>query len=253
MQKLLPLLALLLLPLLALAQAPSPSSPSNPSTPSTSSTPSTPSFRITCVGNSITEGYALADPATEAYPARMQQILGDEFYVLNCGISSHTALNGTEFPYMRPNSKDRDPFHEALRSNPDIVTIKLGTNDSKTRYDSLMHADFTHDLLALVDTFQTLPSHPYIYLCLPVPATAERWSIRDSVIQSDIIPRILQVAAERHLAVIDLYSVFKPFPELLADNIHPNRAGAMLIAEEISRRIQLDIANGIVKRAADQE
>lgn len=202
--------------------------------------------RITCVGNSITEGFALADPSTEAYPARMQQILGEKYYVLNCGISSHTALNGTEFPYMRPNSQDRDPFHEALKSNPDIVTIKLGTNDSKTRYDSLMHADFTRDLTALVDSFQTLPSHPYIYLCLPVPATAERWSIRDSVIQSEIIPRILYVAKERKLAVIDLYTALKPFPELLADNIHPNRAGAMLIAEEISRRILLDIANGII-------
>lgn len=203
-------------------------------------------FRITCVGNSITEGYALADPATEAYPARMQQILGEDFYVLNCGISSHTALNGTEFPYMNPVSKDRHPFHEALQSNPDIVTIKLGTNDSKTRYDSLMHADFTHDLMALVDSFQMLPSHPYIYLCLPVPATAERWSIRDSVIQSEIVPRIKQVATERQLAVIDLYSALRPFPELLADDIHPNRAGAMLIAEEISRRIQLDIAQGII-------
>lgn len=203
-------------------------------------------IRITCIGNSITEGYALADPTTESYPARMQQILGKDFYVLNCGISSHTALNGTEFPYMRPNSKDRDPFHDALKSNPDIVTIKLGTNDSKTRYDSLMHADFTRDLMALVDSFQMLPSNPFIYLCLPVPATAERWSIRDSVIQSEIIPRIMHIAKERKLAVIDLYTALKPFPELLADNIHPNRAGAMLIAEEISRRILLDITNGII-------
>ena len=178
----------------------------------------------------------------------MQQILGKDFNVLNCGISSHTALNGTEFPYMHPNSEDRDPFHDALASAPDIITIKLGTNDSKTRYDSLMHADFTNDLLALVDSFQALPSHPYIYLCLPVPATAERWSIRDSVIQSEIIPRIKQVADECQLPVIDLYTVFKPYPELLADDIHPNRAGAMLIAEEISRRILLDIANGIINK-----
>lgn len=203
-------------------------------------------WRVTCVGNSITEGYALQDPATEAYPARMQELLGSDFVVLNCGISSHTALDKTEFPYMHPNSKDRNPFQDALRSNPDIVTIKLGTNDSKTRYDSLMHADFVKDLNVLIDSFQALPSSPYIYLCLPVPATAERWSIRDSVIRHEIIPCIQLVASQRGLPVIDLYTAMKPFPELLADNIHPNRAGAMLIAEEITRRILLDIARGIL-------
>lgn len=208
----------------------------------------TDTLRVACVGNSITYGHGIPNREQCSYPAVLGRLLGSGYEVRNFGISARTLLMKGDRPYM-----NEPIYQEALAYNPDIVTIKLGTNDSKTRYDSLMHADFTHDLLALVDSFQTLPSHPYIYLCLPVPATAERWSIRDSVIQSDIIPRILQVAAERHLAVIDLYSVFKPFPELLADNIHPNRAGAMLIAEEISRRIQLDIAKGIVRRAADQE
>ena len=199
-------------------------------------------IRVTCVGNSITEGYALQDPASESYPTRLQEILGSAYQVTNCGISSHTALNKTDFPYMNPVSKDRHPFHDALQSDPDIVTIKLGTNDSKTFYDSLMHADFTHDYCALIDSFQALPSRPLIYICLPIPAFEERWSIRDSVISNEIIPRLQQIASDRHLPVIDLYTVFKPYPELLVDGIHPNRAGAMLIAEEIARKIMLDNA-----------
>lgn len=194
-------------------------------------------IRVTCVGNSITEGAGLVDPAHEAYPAWLQQVLGPGYQVLNCGLSSHTTLNKTDFPYMNPVCKDRHPFHEALQSNPDIVTIKLGTNDSKTRYDSLMHADFTHDMNALIDSFQVLPSHPQIFLCLPIPAFEERWTIRDSVIQSDIIPRIKAIAEERNLPVIDLYTPMKPFPELCPDGIHPNRAGSMIIAEEIARHL----------------
>ena len=33
--------------------------------------------RVACVGNSITYGLTLADPATESYPAQLQQMLGD--------------------------------------------------------------------------------------------------------------------------------------------------------------------------------
>lgn len=204
-------------------------------------------IRIACVGNSITEGFGLKDKKTEAYPARLQQLLGDRYQVLNAGLSGHTLMQKTDRPYIAPTKTKRHPFHDALAFLPDIVTIKLGTNDSKTPYDSLLHADFIRDLHALVDSFQALPSHPYIYLCLPVPADGEVWTIRDSVIQGEILPRIRAVAQERHLPVIDLYTPLKPFPELLQDKIHPTAGGAMIIAEEIARRIQLDVERGIVR------
>lgn len=197
-------------------------------------------IRVACVGNSITEGYGLDNPDVESYPARLQQLLGGRYKVLNAGLSGHTLMQQTDRPYITPFAKHRHPFHEALAFMPDIVTIKLGTNDSKTPYDSLLHADFIRDLNALVDSFQALPSHPQIYLCLPIPAAGEIWNIRDSVIANEIIPRIRAVAQERHLPVIDLYSVMKPFPELLPDKIHPGPGGSMIIAEEIARRIQLD-------------
>lgn len=205
-------------------------------------------IRVACVGNSITEGYGLKNKSVEAYPARLQELLGDGYKVMNFGLSGHTLLTKTDRPYINPPKKvKKHRFHEALASNPDIVTIKLGTNDSKTPYDSLLHADFTTDLHALIDSFQALPSHPYIYLCLPIPADGEIWTIRDSVIEHEVIPRIRQVAEQRNLPVIDLYTPLKPFPELLQDRIHPTRGGAMIIAEEIARRIQLDRANGKLK------
>lgn len=196
-------------------------------------------IRVACVGNSITEGFGLKDKKTQSYPARLQELLGDRYLVQNFGLSGHTLMNGTDRPYM--NDKKWHRFQQALASNPDIVTIKLGTNDSKTPYDSLLHADFIHDLHAMIDSFQALPSKPYIYLCLPIPADGEVWTIRDSVIIGEVIPRIRAVAQERNLPVIDLYNPMKPFLELLPDKIHPNAAGAMIIAEEIARRIQTDM------------
>lgn len=200
-------------------------------------------LRIACVGNSITEGYGLADKAADAYPTRLQQILNREagaiYQVGNFGLSAHTLMRRTDRPYMTPYKTKHHPFREALRFQPHIVTIALGTNDSKTPYDSLLHADFVSDYCALIDSFAALPTHPQIYLCLPIPCVGEKWDIRDSVIVGEVIPRIRQVAEMRGLPVIDLYTPMKPFPELLPDQVHPNRAGAMLIAEEIARRLLL--------------
>jgi len=201
-------------------------------------------IRVACVGNSITEGFGLKDKKTQSYPARLQTLLGDRFLVQNFGLSGHTLMRGTDRPYM--NDKKWFRFQKALASQPDIVTIKLGTNDSKTPYDSLLHADFMRDLNALIDSFQALPSHPYIYLCTPIPADGEVWTIRDSVIIGEVIPRIRAVAQERNLPVIDLYKPMKPFLDLLPDKIHPNAAGAMIIAEEIARRIESDLLRGVI-------
>lgn len=48
--------------------------------------------RVACVGNSITYGMTLADPATESYPAQLQQMLGDGYEVGNFGKSGTTLL-----------------------------------------------------------------------------------------------------------------------------------------------------------------
>lgn len=207
-------------------------------------------IRIACVGNSITEGYGLKRMAADSYPGVMQRILGDGFKVMNFGYSGRTLMNSGDRPYMK-----EDRFRQALASQPDIVTIKLGTNDSKTA--NWQHKEqFVADLKAMVDSFRTLPSKPYIYLCLPVPPVGEKWTITDSIVYGEVIPKIWQVAGEYGLPVIDLYAPLKHYPEVFPDKIHPNRAGAALIAGEISRRLLLDLEQGKVTfgrmKAADK-
>ena len=41
--------------------------------------------KVTCVGNSITYGYGLANPKTDSYPSQLQQLLGEEYEVGNFG------------------------------------------------------------------------------------------------------------------------------------------------------------------------
>lgn len=205
-------------------------------------------IRVACVGNSITEGHGLADPATQAYPGVLQRLLGDDFVVHNFGLSGYTLMREGDCPYMNAPDPAKRRFQAALASNPDIVTIKLGTNDSKARNWDHFKDDFGSSFNAMIDSFQCLPSHPIIYICLPIPAAGENFSIRPEVVDNEICPLLRQLAAERGLPIIDLNTAMRPYLETLDDMIHPNRVGSALIAEEIARRLLVDRAEGKFKK-----
>ena len=98
---------------------------------------------IVCFGDSNTHGYC-ADPAdcadggirfneSERWPRRLQSLLGDEYLVIEEGLSGrttcfddpiHEGLSGIE--YITPCLKS----HEFV----DLLIIMLGTNDSKDRF-----------------------------------------------------------------------------------------------------------------------
>lgn len=189
-------------------------------------------IKIACVGNSITEGYGLEKPLVESYPAVLQSLLGDDYEVENFGLSARTLLMKGDLPYMK-----EQRFKDALEFLPDIVTIKLGTNDSKPH--NWQHKDeFKHDLNTLLDSFSALPSSPRIYLCLPIPSENNAWGINDSIISNCIIPIIKEVAEERNISIIDLNTAMRPYyPNEYQDGVHPNKYGARIIAETIYKSI----------------
>jgi len=45
---------------------------------------------VVCFGNSLFRGYLLPNPLTESIPAQLQDMLGDGFDVMNCGVDSIT-------------------------------------------------------------------------------------------------------------------------------------------------------------------
>lgn len=186
-------------------------------------------IKIACIGNSITYGSGIKDRAKDSYPAVLNRLLGtDKYDVRNYGVGARTLLNKGDHPYMKEQA-----YLDALAFEPDIVTIKLGTNDSKP-YNWKHHAEFKDDLRALIRSFQELPSQPQIYLCYPIPGTRWTWGINDSTTLHHVIPYIEEVAKEMDLPIIDLYTAFIPYIHLMPDQIHPNPDGAAIIAHEIA-------------------
>ena len=183
--------------------------------------------RVACVGDSITYGHGIKDRLHDAYPGVLSSMLGEKYDVRTFGVSGTTTMTGTDMPYV-----NEQAYKDALEFNPQIVTIKLGTNDSKP-YNWKEQEHFKQDLKTLIESFRALPSKPKIWLCLPVPAYGHAWSINDSVIYNGVIPYIREVAQEENLPLIDLNTPFQGKRQYFPDTIHPNEEGERMIAEII--------------------
>ena len=215
--------------------------------------PKTDAIRVACIGNSITDGHGIDLAPQRGYPAQLQRMLGNDYYVKNFGVSARTMLNKGDYPYMNEMA-----WKDALAFKPDIVVIKLGTNDSKPE-NWQYGAEFKQDLQQMITTLRpdlaqpvkkgkkakkgqvAEPVKPKIYLCTPIPAFKSTWNINDGVIVNNIIPIQQEVAMEYGLQVIDLHTLFaNDGDKMLDDGIHPDDKGARRMAEIIAGVLKQD-------------
>lgn len=187
--------------------------------------------RVACIGNSITFGAGIRNRSRDSYPSVLARMLGDNYWVKNFGVSARTMLNKGDHPYM-----NEPAYKNALAFNPNIVVIKLGTNDSKS-FNWKYRADFMKDAQTMIDAFKGLPSQPKIYLCYPSKAYLTGDGINDDIISKEIIPMIKKLAKKNDLSVIDLHTAMDGMPELFPDRIHPNEKGAQVMAKAVYQSI----------------
>mgnify|MGYP000922013054 FL=1 len=187
--------------------------------------------RVACIGNSITFGAGIRNRSRDSYPSVLARMLGDNYWVKNFGVSARTMLNKGDHPYM-----NEPAYKNALAFNPNIVVIKLGTNDSKS-FNWKYKADFMKDAQTMINAFKGLPSQPKIYLCYPSKAYLTGDGINDDIISKEIIPMIKKLAKKNNLSVIDLHTAMDGMPELFPDRIHPNEKGAQVMAKAVYQSI----------------
>lgn len=189
-------------------------------------------IHVACIGNSITSG---SIAGVTPYPVRLAKLLGSGYQVENEGVSGTTLLKKGDSPYW---TKGR--LAQALAFNPKIVTIKLGTNDTKPQ-NWKFKAEFEGDLNALIDTLNTLASKPVIWLCLPVPAWpvngVNSYGISGTIMENEVIPIIKKVAADRKLKTIDLHTPMLGMSAHFADGVHPDSVGQDSLAHLIYRAL----------------
>ena len=186
-------------------------------------------IRVACVGNSITDGHGIELATQFGYPALLQKALGSDYWVKNFGVGGRTMLNKGDYPYM-----NEQAWRDAQAFNPDIVIIKLGTNDSKPQ-NWQYASEFKQDLQQMIKSL----GKAKIFLCTPIPAFKSSWAINDSVIVNGVIPIQKEVARKNGLQLIDLHTLMANDEELVQpDGIHPNEKGVAKMAEIISEAIK---------------
>lgn len=186
-------------------------------------------IKVACIGDSITEGSGLE--SNQTYPTLLQQFMQSGFEVRNYGLAGSTLLDGTRMSY-----RDKSKFSNALAWNPDVVIIKLGTNDSREEYWAGRQR-FYEDYVSLISSFLNLQSKPKIFICYPLPSYGNRFGVREDIIKREIIPIVKKVSQELDLTFIDVYTPFYNKRNLLSDGVHPNEAGAEFLALEIFKAI----------------
>jgi acetyl esterase/lipase/lysophospholipase L1-like esterase len=181
---------------------------------------------VACVGNSITRGKYEEDPVS-----KLGKLLGSEFEVLNCGVGSATLLKNGNKPYHK-----QSKFKDAQNFKPDIVTIMLGTNDSKSSNWDKYGGEFRADYADLIASFAALTPSPKIMLAIP-PASFGR-SINDEVVRKEIGPIVRSLAKEKGLPFVDCHTPTACRKDLFPDVVHPSGEGNKVLADVWHEGIQ---------------
>ena len=175
-------------------------------------------IRMVCLGDSITQA--------GAYVSALQTALGKQWEVTNLGNSGATLLKKGDKPYSR-----LPQFAQAIQFKPDVVTIMLGTNDSKPGNWS-NKAEFEADYKSMIDDLKKANRKVVIYCCVPPPAGGNKWSINGTVIKDEVGPLVRKVAKDTGCYVIDLQEPLTG-KNVIPDGVHPNVDGHKLMAASI--------------------
>ena len=191
-------------------------------------------IRILALGDSLTAGYGLDDPA-EAFPAQLEARLkekGHNVMVLQAGISGDTTTGG------------RSRLEWSLAKKPDAVIVALGGNDALRAVDPAVTAD---NIDFIVRRIQQDGTPVLIAGMLAPPNLGRDYGDRFNAIFSGV------AAATDALIYPFFLDGIVAVPELNQDDrIHPNTKGVAVIVSRITPAVEKLIARVKKKRVEKQ-
>ena len=117
-------------------------------------------FHIACIGDSITFGAGVNGKTQMTWEHFLNELLGEEYQVINYGISGRTLQEKGDYPYKK------DKFYQiSLHCGAEIYLIMLGTNDAKPyNWD---RERYRRELASFVEEYRALPQQPRVVLMTP--------------------------------------------------------------------------------------
>ncbi|MFA5244919.1 MAG: GDSL-type esterase/lipase family protein [Pedobacter sp.] len=194
-------------------------------------------LKVACIGNSVTYGAGLKDPATESYPAVLQNLLGTGYQIANFGRNGATLLKKGHRPYFRT-----PEFKAAIEYGADIAIIHLGLNDTDPRNWPDYSGDFTRDYSWLLDTLKKVNPKVRLFVSrlTPIFSGHPRFQSGTHNWHQQIQELMPGIASANQAQLVDLHSPLSNRPDLFNDNVHPDKEGAAIIARTFYQAITGD-------------
>lgn len=166
---------------------------------------------IVAFGDSITTGYN-----SIPYSSYLQEKVGSKATVINRGKNGEQTGNGIK------------RISSVLSSDkPTYILIMEGANDA---FWGVSASTVKFDLGVMIDRSRAAGATPILSTVTP--------NTRDSLtvsIRNDYNPRIISLAAEKGVALVDNHgAVVGNWANLTIDGLHPNPAGSSLIADQFN-------------------
>lgn len=191
-------------------------------------------IKVACVGNSITYGSGVANREVNAYPVKLQGMLGDGYEVGNFGKPGATLLNKGHRPYTQ-----QQEYKDAIAFAGDIVVIHLGINDTDPRNWPNYQDEFIEDYRSLIKDFREANPKARFLIARMTPLSDRHWRYESGTRDwhEQIQEAIACVARAEGIQMINFFEPLHPYPYILEDNIHPNAEGAHMLAEIVYKGI----------------
>lgn len=195
-------------------------------------------IRIGCIGDSITAGTGLANAQEEAFPARLGELL-KYATVFNFGNGGKTMRGDLGVDSYVNCQTYQNLLNEA--NNLDLVTIMLGTNDAyhANGWTEEEKATFKADCQSLVATLHK--KNPAMqFLLMNSPACFGEKSFRYNMpplrlLQTELVTELNALGYKTHF--FDMYSLTKPLGDEFPDQLHPNKAAHLVMAQALCEKI----------------
>lgn len=198
--------------------------------------------KVSCVGDSITEGGNSSDPHSMTYPVYLQRMLGYDYIVKNHGHSGYSVVFSDEYSYSK------SPLYtKAKEFAPDVVIYMLGTNDCNPGQDykswdnGNREAAYRADTMRYLNSFRDINGDVQIFMSIPPTlcySTIWPWEEWAARIEKHVSIINREIAEEEGLPIVDMYSWSKNHPEVFKDGLHPYNESYKVYAERVYDEIK---------------
>ena len=187
-------------------------------------------IKVACVGNSITYGLLVENREVNNYPTQLGKMLGNSYEVGNFGRSGATLLTEGHNPYIKS-----PEFADAVAFRPDILVMHLGVNDTDPRNWPDFGDLFVKEYVAMIDSFKAVNPGVRVILANLSPLSSKHYRFKSGTREwRDLIRKaIVDVAQVADAELIDFGDDLRDRQNLLSDGIHPNAAGATVLAKSV--------------------